>query len=85
MDEPQVPLATFYAYDQDDIDKYAHASNYSLILWDIETKLRNDYKWGDFSNHDSHRVHRKAPRPDRGVEIRISSAGVRRPRTESAL
>lgn len=47
-DEPQVPLAVFYAYDQDDIDKYAHASYYSLILWDIETKLRNDYKWGDF-------------------------------------
>lgn len=45
--EPTVPLATFHAYDQDDIDKLAHASNYSLILWDIETKLRNDYKWGE--------------------------------------
>lgn len=50
MDEPQVPLATFYAYDQDDIDKYAHATNYALILWDIEQKLRSDYKWGDFPN-----------------------------------
>ena len=49
-DEPMVPMATFHAYDQDDIDKLAHASNYSLILWDIETKLRNDYKWGDFPN-----------------------------------
>ena len=49
-DEPTVPLATFHAYDQDDIDKLAHASSYSLILWDIETKLRSDYKWGDFPN-----------------------------------
>ena len=47
-DESTVPLATFHAYDQDEIDRYAHASSYSLILWDIETKLRNDYKWGDF-------------------------------------
>lgn len=48
--EPTAPLATFNAYDEDDIDRYAHASNYSLILWDIEQKLRSDYKWGDFPN-----------------------------------
>lgn len=45
MDEPQVPLATFHAYCQDDIDKYAHATNYALILWEIEQKLRSDYKY----------------------------------------
>lgn len=45
MSDTLVPLATFHAYDQDEIDRYAHASSYSLILWDIETKLRSDYKW----------------------------------------
>lgn len=44
MSDIPLPLATFHAYDQDDIDRYAHASSYSLILWDIETKLRDDYK-----------------------------------------
>jgi hypothetical protein len=50
MNDTPVPVATFVAHDQDEIDRYAHATSYSLILWDIETKLRNDYKWGDFPN-----------------------------------
>jgi hypothetical protein len=38
-------LASFHAYDQEEINLYSHATNYSLLLWDIENRLRNDEKW----------------------------------------
>jgi hypothetical protein len=40
-------LATFNAYDQDDIDLYSNALGTRLVLLDMNTKLRNDQKYGN--------------------------------------
>ena len=43
------PLATFIAYDQDDVDRFSHALYYSCILFDIESRLRGDSKYKELS------------------------------------
>ena len=45
--EDMKPLATFYAYDDEAMELYAHALNYSVALYDIENRLRADYKYND--------------------------------------
>lgn len=45
MDENTKILATFNAYDNNDIELFSHASNYQSVLWDIEDFLKGIYKW----------------------------------------
>ena len=40
-------LAVFYAYDNETVELYSHALNYSIILDSIENKLRSDFKYDD--------------------------------------
>lgn len=48
-DENRKPIAVFYAYEQSEVDTYSHATNYLCALYDIENRLRADYKYGDES------------------------------------
>ena len=45
--EDEVPkvLATFNAYDQDEIDLFGHATGYMLTVWDVGNHLREIEKW----------------------------------------
>ena len=48
MDDDKI-LATFNAYDQDDINLYSHASNYLCALFDIKDYIRGLDKYGNDS------------------------------------
>lgn len=37
-------IATFHAYDQDDLELYSHAIGYKLALFDITQRLRYEFK-----------------------------------------
>ena len=47
MSDTMVPLATFHAYDMDEIERYSHATGYMMILYEIEQKLRANWKYND--------------------------------------
>ena len=44
MSDQLVPIATFAAYDQDELDRLAHSGGYMAILGDIDDFLRNSIK-----------------------------------------
>lgn len=46
MDEPRPVLATFHAYDMDDVQSYAHLFDYIAALYDIEEQVRKWRKHG---------------------------------------
>ena len=51
VEEPCGPnepvLATFHAYDREQIDLYAHALGYLVVLDAIENALWTDWKWAE--------------------------------------
>jgi len=54
MDEPQKPLAIFYAYDTSEIETYSHSIGYSCIIFDMKQYIRSKLKYGnDYSSVDA--------------------------------
>lgn len=47
MMENEKPLAVFYAYDIEDVEKFSHADGCRALLYDIENRLRSDEKWAE--------------------------------------
>ena len=47
MTDQLVPIATFMAYDQDELDRLAHSGGYMAILGNIEDYLRRDMKYNE--------------------------------------
>ena len=45
MSDQLAPIATFHAYDQDELDRLAHSSGYMAILGNVEEYLRSDQKY----------------------------------------
>ena len=43
-------LATFNAYDQEDIELYSHALYYKVAWFDLKNRLRSDYKYGEIDD-----------------------------------
>ena len=47
-EEPK-PIAVFYAYDQDELDRLAHSGGTMVVLNELDQKLRSDWKYAELS------------------------------------
>lgn len=47
--EDPKPIAIFYAYDQDELDRLAHSGSTMIVLNELEQKLHSDWKYAELS------------------------------------